>query len=148
MRWPHLALAIGRGRERCHHAGDTERARARLALTPALRHHVDDFAAALAPIVGRVTATIGTCGALLQLHGVEGEIGAQVKRRRYLVFDGLGKEPSVRNVEGHRSRATVFAWCIDGASEEEVVLAAAIARLRTAQVPPERECHRLDGASA
>ena len=42
----HLGLAVGRGRERRHHAGDAERAGARVALAPAFGDDVDDRAAA------------------------------------------------------------------------------------------------------
>ena len=63
---------------------------------------------------------------------------------RWLAAERLGEEPSVRNDGGYWRDATGLRPCGDRAAEQEIALAAIVARRHAAVVPSKAGCHRLD----
>ena len=144
MRPPHVGLSVRCRGERGHHPCNAERARSRMALTPAFGDDIDDrAAAAFLPVVLAARATVGAGRAAANDRRVQHHRRRQVQRRAEAAGDRLAEQAA----EGHRCRERPnragFRSRVDGAAEQQVLLAAIDTRLDAAVVPAECRRHCL-----
>src|SRR5436309_13367508 len=139
MRFLDRRLSIGRGGERRHHSGDTERARTRLSLAPSFRNDIDDRAAAFFPIVVRQALAVGTRCAALHLRDIGRAWRSKTERCAELIAHRLDQQSSIRNSKCEWRDGARFVARIDGAAEQQIALAAIVGCFAASTVPAEGE---------
>ena len=115
-----------------------------MALAPAFGDHIDDSAAAaLLPVVVAQAQSIGAGGAAPNDGGVQRSAGHQVHRCAELAGERFAHQPAVGDGQRRRSDRSRREGCVDGATEQQIVLAAVGPRIGAAGVPAERRGQRL-----
>ena len=136
MRLAHLGLAVGGRRERRHHARDAERARPRVALSPAFGDDVDDdAAAALLPVVLARPLPVGAGGAALHLRRCRARSRAAAGTARRACRRAARRAVGRRERASRAARPTPLSARASTLRAEQQVALAAIARSASAQPP-------------